>query len=64
MAKAQNFIVKYVKKKFVSYVTQNMIIPAATDVGRQAVKSMMVKAVNKKMNFDDELKVYTNNKKK
>ena len=51
-------------KKFVSYVTQNMIIPAATDVGRQAVKSMMVKAVNKKMNFDDELKVYTNNKKK
>ena len=51
-------------KKFVSYVMQTMIIPAATDVGRQAVKSMMVKAVNKKMNFDDELKVYTNNKKK
>ena len=51
-------------KKFVSYVMQTMIIPAATDVGRQAVKAMMVKAVNKKMNFDDELKVYTNNKKK
>ena len=51
-------------KKFVSYVMQTMIIPAATDVGRQSVKSMMVKAVNKKMNFDDELKVYTNNKKK
>ena len=51
-------------KKFTSYIVKEMIIPAATDVGKQAVKSMMVKAVNKKMNFDDELKVYTNNKKK
>ena len=51
-------------KRFTSYIVKEMIIPAATDVGKQAVKSMMVKAVNKKMNFDDELKVYTNNKKK
>ena len=41
-----------------------MIVPAATDVGKQVVKSMMTKAVNKAFKFDDELKVYTNNKKK
>lgn len=51
-------------KKFVGYVTKEMIVPAATDVGKQVVKSMMTKAVNKAFNFDDELKVYTNNKKK
>ena len=51
-------------KKFVGYVTKEMIVPAATDVGKQVVKSMMTKAVNKTFKFDDELKVYTNNKKK
>ena len=51
-------------KQFIKYVSKEMILPAATDVGKQIFKSMMTKAANKAFNFDDELKVYTNNKKK
>lgn len=51
-------------KEFMKYVGKEMILPAATDVGKQVVKSLMVKTVNKAMDFDDEHKVYTNNKKK
>ena len=51
-------------KKFTQYVAKEMLLPAATDVGKQVAKSMMTKAVNKAFKFDDELKVYTNNKKK
>lgn len=51
-------------KQFINKVANDMIVPAATDVGKQVVKSFMTKAANKAFNLDDELKVYTNNKKK
>ncbi len=51
-------------KKFSSRVINNMVVPAAEDVGRQLIKSAMVTGVNKALNLDGELKVYTNNKKK
>lgn len=51
-------------KAAVNRVLDNMIVPAAEDVGKQVVKSLMTKAVNKTFNFEESLKVYTNNKKK
>ena len=51
-------------KQVIKYVSKEMILPSATDVGKQIFKSMMTKAANEAFNFDDELKVYTNNKKK
>ena len=55
--------------KFVSKIRDDMLIPAATDIGRQAIKSGMVYLINNdilpKMKLDgDEYKVYTNNKRK
>lgn len=51
-------------KKFVDKVVTEMVVPAATDIGKQAVKSLMADAVNKAMGFEGESKVYSNNKKK
>lgn len=51
-------------KVFVDKVMSEVITPAATDVGRQLFKSYLVKGVNEGLKLDDELKVYTNNKKK
>lgn len=54
-------------KKFVNSVLNDMVVPAASDLGKQVAKSLMTKGVNgvlKKMDIDDEYKVYTNNKKK
>lgn len=51
-------------KKVVDRILKNVVTPAAEDVAKQLTKSMMTKAVNKAFNLDDELKVYTNNKKK
>lgn len=51
-------------KAFVDKVVSDVITPAATDVGRQLFKSYLVKGVNEGLKLDDELKVYTNNKKK
>ena len=53
-------------KAFASKIGEEVLAPAAMDVGKQLVKSMMVKTVNKIGKFDDKngLKVYTNNKKK
>lgn len=51
-------------KKFTDRIINNIIIPAAEDTTKQLVKSYMTKAVNKAFDLDDELKVYTNNKKK
>lgn len=55
-------------KAVATRVINNMVIPAAEDVGKQLIKSAMVKGVNKTFNLNDEanieLKVYTNNKKK
>lgn len=45
-------------------VLNNVFIPAAEDTAKQLVKSKMVKTVNKVFDLDEELKVYTNNKKK
>lgn len=51
-------------RKIANTVMNDMITPAATDVGKQLIKSYFVKAVNDGLNLDDEFKVYTNNKKK
>lgn len=51
-------------KKFVNTVLKNVIAPAAEDVAKQLAKSYMTDAVNKAFKLPDELKVYTNNKKK
>ena len=51
-------------KAFASKIGEEVLAPAAMDVGKQLAKSMMVKTVNKIGKFDNELKVYTNNKKK
>ena len=51
-------------KVFVNKIAKDILLPAATDVGKQVAKSFMTKTVNEKFKFDDDLKVYTNNKKK
>lgn len=51
-------------KKFVDTMLKNVIAPAAEDVAKQLAKSYMTDAVNKAFKLPDELKVYTNNKKK
>lgn len=50
-------------KAFVDRVVKNVITPAAEDMGKQIVKSILTNKIN---NFidDEDLKVYTNNKKK
>lgn len=51
-------------EKFVNSIVKNMVMPAAEDVGKQLIKSAMVSTANKSFNLNDELKIYTNNKKK
>ena len=51
-------------KAFVDKLKSDVIEPAVTDVGRQLFKSFLVKGVNEGLKLDNELKVYTNNKKK
>lgn len=51
-------------KKFVDKVVKDMVLPAATDVGKQLIKSEITKLVNDKLGLEDEYKVFTNNKKK
>ena len=50
-------------KAFIKKVSNDVIIPAATDLSKQVVKSALTKVINKKIE-DPELKVFTNNKKK
>ena len=45
-------------------VINNIIVPAAEDVGKQVVKSIMVNGVNKALSLEGDSKVYANNKKK
>ena len=45
-------------------VVNNIIVPAAEDVGKQVVKSIMVNGVNKALSLEGDSKVYANNKKK
>lgn len=51
-------------KSFVDRVATNILLPAGEDVAKQLVKSGMVKMVNDVLDLPDELKVFTNNKKK
>lgn len=51
-------------KAFVNKMLNEVVEPAATDVAKQVVKSYLVKMTNEQLKLDDELKVYTNNKKK
>lgn len=51
-------------KAFVDKMLKEVIEPAATDVAKQVVKSYLVKATNDGLKLDEELKVFTNNKKK
>jgi hypothetical protein len=51
-------------KRFMDTMLNNVISPAAEDVAKQLAKSYMVDAVNKMFKLPDDLKVYTNNKKK
>ena len=45
-------------------VMNNIIVPAAEDVGKQVVKSFMANSVNKALSLEGDSKVYANNKKK
>ena len=45
-------------------VMNNIIVPAAEDVGKQVVKSIMVNGVNKALSLEGDSKGYANNKKK
>ena len=51
-------------KAFASKVGNEILAPAAMDLGKQLAKSMMAKTVNKAFKLDDDFKVYANNKKK
>lgn len=53
-------------KQFVNTVTNDMLAPAAKDLGKQLIKSLAAKKINDSdlFNLGDEYKVYTNNKKK
>lgn len=50
-------------KAFVDRAVKNVVVPAAEEMGKQIVKSLMTKKINDFIS-DDELKVFTNNKKK
>lgn len=50
-------------KAFVERAVKNVVAPAAEEIGRQVVKSLMTKKLNEIIS-DDDLKVFTNNKKK
>lgn len=50
-------------KAFVNRVLNNVVVPAAEDMGKQVVKSILTKKINEVID-DEDLKVFTNNKKK
>ena len=50
-------------KAFVERAIKNVVVPAAEEMGKQVVKSLMTKMINEKIK-DEDLKVFTNNKKK
>lgn len=51
-------------ERFTKKVMNNVITPAATDIGKQLAKSMFADGVNKVFNLEGDNKVYANNKKK
>lgn len=52
-------------KRFVTAVGNDVVKPAAIDIGKQVTKTMMARSVNKMLNLNDnDDRVYANNKKK
>ena len=51
-------------RRIAKSVINNVIVPSAEDLGKQAVKSFMAKGINKVLNLEGDSKVYANNKKK
>lgn len=51
-------------ERFTKKVMNDVITPAATDIGKQLAKSMFADGVNKVFNLEGDNKVYANNKKK
>lgn len=56
-------------KKIAKTILNDVVVPAATDVGRQMVKTALTRAGNKTLeevfkDFSEADKIYTNNKKK
>lgn len=51
-------------QKFMEKVKEEMLMPAAMDVGKQIIKSWLTDAANKTLKLEGDLKVHTNNKKK
>ena len=51
-------------KKVGGILINDMVVPAATDIGKQVLRSYMAKGVNKALNLEGDSKVYANNKKK
>ena len=51
-------------KRIAKRVIDDVIVPAAVDIGKQAVKSIMANGVNKVLSLEGDNKVYANNKKK
>ena len=45
-------------------VKDDIIVPAAVDIGKQVAKSIMANGVNKVLSLEGDNKVYANNKKK
>ena len=51
-------------ERFVATFIKDMVVPAATDAGKQLVKATIAKALNEGLSLEDEYKIATNNKKK
>ena len=51
-------------KRITKRVMDDIIVPAAVDIGKQVAKSIMANATNKVLSLEGDNKVYANNKKK
>ena len=50
-------------KAFIERAVKNVVVPAAEEMGKQVVKSLLTKTLNEHIK-DEDLKVFTNNKNK
>ena len=51
-------------KRITKRVMDDIIVPAAVDIGKQVAKSIMANVTNKVLSLEGDSKVYANNKKK
>ena len=51
-------------RRIAKSVMDDMIVPAAVDIGKQVAKSIMANVANKVLSLEGDNKVYANNKKK